>query len=603
MYLVTFYSFKGGVGRTMALVNVAYELAQTGRRVLMVDMDLEAPGLDTFNLPQAQSPVPGVVDFVTRYRSTGTAPDVSEFLYSSPLRQAGKGGLWIMPAGLQDGYESRLHSIDWQQLYSKEDGFLLFEDLKEQWNTILDPDYVFIDSRTGHTDIGGICTRQLPNAVVMLFFPNEQNRRGLERVVLDIRAEANPPRNKKIDLHFVMSNVPDLDDEDRILAESVKRTRQSLGFEELTATIHHYSSLSLLNRMVFTAERPRSRLAEQYRELAHRLVRKNIADREGALDVLSDVAPAVRMVRYVAGTPIDELLTRIQKEHSGDGEVLFRIAQVRRRQRRPEEALTLVDQAIASGFTNAEAYLARAELRAGKNGKELAISDIHAVFESATAHYFEMSIALRLLLEIDPQGASVLPKALGFQNLDVSERLQLVDELLTRAEALATAETILHSLYQSPGKHKQKVQNSLVLCLIGQGKYREAKSFLPGLDASEPADIFNYAMADWGENGQLRPDLLRPLSTQDPAQWIPPNHKQVAAMAYWADGQGNAALNVIQGARQQVMNDPAQEFSAWRYLRVPPNIFLSDLDAEAAMIKGGTVVPEFINRNSTRSST
>ena len=33
MYVVTFYSFKGGVGRSMALVNVAAELAARGRRV------------------------------------------------------------------------------------------------------------------------------------------------------------------------------------------------------------------------------------------------------------------------------------------------------------------------------------------------------------------------------------------------------------------------------------------------------------------------------------------------------------------------------------------------------------------------------------------
>ncbi len=40
MYTVTFYSFKGGVGRTMALVNVAFELAKQGRSIMMVDFDL-----------------------------------------------------------------------------------------------------------------------------------------------------------------------------------------------------------------------------------------------------------------------------------------------------------------------------------------------------------------------------------------------------------------------------------------------------------------------------------------------------------------------------------------------------------------------------------
>ena len=163
MYTVTFYSFKGGVGRTMTLVNVGYELAKTGRRVLLVDMDLEAPGLDTFNLARPKEPTPGMVDFVTQFRDTGEAPDVSGYMFKSPLDPGASGELWIMPAGLQDdAYDQKLNSINWQTLYAREDGYLLFEDLKAQWRDLLQPDYILIDSRTGHTDVSGICTRQLP---------------------------------------------------------------------------------------------------------------------------------------------------------------------------------------------------------------------------------------------------------------------------------------------------------------------------------------------------------------------------------------------------------------------------------------------------------
>jgi MinD-like ATPase involved in chromosome partitioning or flagellar assembly len=49
--VVTFYSWKGGVGRTMALANAAVQLARAGLNVLMVDWDLEAPGLDRYFLP------------------------------------------------------------------------------------------------------------------------------------------------------------------------------------------------------------------------------------------------------------------------------------------------------------------------------------------------------------------------------------------------------------------------------------------------------------------------------------------------------------------------------------------------------------------------
>jgi len=49
--VVTFYSYKGGTGRTMSLANVAWILAANGKRVLVVDWDLESPGLDRYFAP------------------------------------------------------------------------------------------------------------------------------------------------------------------------------------------------------------------------------------------------------------------------------------------------------------------------------------------------------------------------------------------------------------------------------------------------------------------------------------------------------------------------------------------------------------------------
>ena len=145
---------------------------------------------------------------------------MQNFVYGASIEGVNGGPLWIMPAGCQDSsYDARFRSIDWQRLYEDQGGFLFFEDLKVQWSEAFNPDYVLIDSRTGHTDIGGICTRQLPNSVVAMFFPNEQNLRGLTPVVQAIREDREGgPLNKRIDLLFVMGNVPDLDDEDAILS-------------------------------------------------------------------------------------------------------------------------------------------------------------------------------------------------------------------------------------------------------------------------------------------------------------------------------------------------------------------------------------------------
>src|SRR6516225_3510802 len=79
--IVTFYSFKGGTGRTMALANVAWILAANGKRVLIADWDLESPGLHRFFQPFMDDDVsskPGIVDFIRRYE--WAAKDEAELL-------------------------------------------------------------------------------------------------------------------------------------------------------------------------------------------------------------------------------------------------------------------------------------------------------------------------------------------------------------------------------------------------------------------------------------------------------------------------------------------------------------------------------------------
>src|SRR4051812_14058860 len=69
--VVTFYSFKGGVGRTMTLANTAFLAACSGKRVLVMDWDLEAPGLAYYfrgvqepALARALRSSPGVLNFL-----------------------------------------------------------------------------------------------------------------------------------------------------------------------------------------------------------------------------------------------------------------------------------------------------------------------------------------------------------------------------------------------------------------------------------------------------------------------------------------------------------------------------------------------------------
>src|SRR5438270_9122413 len=76
--VITFYSYKGGTGRSMALANVAWVLALNGKRVLTIDWDLEAPGLHRYYLPFLSDPelaeTFGLIDLFWSYTDVVLTP-------------------------------------------------------------------------------------------------------------------------------------------------------------------------------------------------------------------------------------------------------------------------------------------------------------------------------------------------------------------------------------------------------------------------------------------------------------------------------------------------------------------------------------------------
>src|SRR4051794_21516163 len=166
--VVTFYSYKGGVGRSSTLANVAVLLARWGYRVLAIDWDLEAPGLHYYfkNVLPAE-PAGGVIDLA------------KDFLDKTPPRSyelrldVEEGTLALLAAGRFDaGYAERVQSIDWDKLYRL--GFAAYlEERRAEWTDAYD--FVLIDSRTGISDTAGICTAHLPDRLVVVFTANDQN--------------------------------------------------------------------------------------------------------------------------------------------------------------------------------------------------------------------------------------------------------------------------------------------------------------------------------------------------------------------------------------------------------------------------------------------
>ena len=606
MYITTFYSFKGGVGRTMALVNTAVTLALRGRRVLVVDFDVEAPGLDTFDVLRTREEVPGVIDFVTRYLESGQAPDAADYIGEcSDIGEEG-GQLWIMPSGRSDSYAANFNQVDWAELYDRRDGYLLFEDLKEQWNQVLRPDYVLIDSRTGHTDTCGICTRQLPDSVVVLFFPNEQNLRGLSEVVGDIRSEAKEPRNKTIELHFVMSNVPDLDDEDQILETKIDAFQRQLGFRREPMVVHRYDSLSLLNQVVFSKDRPRSRLAKEYGDIVQEIAARNWQDRDGALEYIRRAGRRWELIEDDSTTARERMLEKIEDAHAEDGEVLFRLAELREDDRQPESAALLIQQAIDAGYDQPEAYLKRARTRADNDDASGANEDAWRVLESSQVPPPMVREALGRLLRTESSNLKDLAESTAVTSLKFDDQSWLAHSFNRTHEHLRLAVSLWERLLAEPDCPEERIgtaQHFLGVSYMGLGNCSAAAGMFrkhdQNLAALSIADAFNYAMAVWGMTQTVESEAFQhvvDLDLLDVQADKTANYLQCMAVSYWATGEKDAALGYVDRAQATLSALRGRtEFSCWRYLQVGAGSFEADLDDIRALIEDGrSPLPRFM---------
>ena len=199
--VITFYSYKGGTGRTMALANVACLLARRGAgKVLMIDWDLEAPGLHRFFADMLVDRLgkpwsdrddeqPGLIDlFRDLDRQIGDGEqdedEGDQLLGSLDLDQyllrCSVPSLYLLKAGrFDDEYSTSVNTFLWDRLYARSPW--LFKSFAERLMGRFA--YVLVDARTGLTDSSGICTMLLPEKLVVVFTPNTQSLTGIVQLI------------------------------------------------------------------------------------------------------------------------------------------------------------------------------------------------------------------------------------------------------------------------------------------------------------------------------------------------------------------------------------------------------------------------------------
>jgi len=226
---ISFYSHKGGVGRSMALTNVAYLLARDGKKVCIIDFDLEAPGQHQSDLFRDISLKSGLLELMNHFQKYYEDDSIQKFewdinqysIYTTELDKLFRekrlkekpGDLYLIPSGniYNESYKKLLSELDWQKFYQK-GGARFFASLKAKL-VIEGFDYILIDSRTGFSDIFYISTLSLSDTAVLISAMNRQNIEGIKEAYDVISSSQAKETYGEKNIILVNSPFPDIDPE------------------------------------------------------------------------------------------------------------------------------------------------------------------------------------------------------------------------------------------------------------------------------------------------------------------------------------------------------------------------------------------------------
>lgn len=211
---IVFFSIKGGVGRSTALAATAWHLGQAGKRVLVLDLDLESPGLSAALLPAERQPTYGITDWLVEDLVDNAEVVLDNMVATSNLSHDGE--IHVVPAhGANPGeYIAKLGRVWMPKLRS--------EGTREPWSARLErlllaleeriqPDVVLIDSRSGIDEIASACITDMGARLILLFsLEGDQTWSGY-RMLFEQWLRAGVAENIRERLQVVGAIVPELD--------------------------------------------------------------------------------------------------------------------------------------------------------------------------------------------------------------------------------------------------------------------------------------------------------------------------------------------------------------------------------------------------------
>ena len=296
--VITFYSYKGGVGRSTAMASCAAYLANHfSKKIVILDCDFEAPGFTNFFLKAPDSPInnEGLVEYLIDEQTENDLV-LSKYYWQASKSFSGNGDIYIFPAGNLDDSEELdgpfkshrehyLNGLTRIDMFSPDALSNQFKKLFSQIKKTINPDLILIDSRTGFNDIFGLSVYRLSDAVVGFFGNNAQSIPGLN-FFLDILTADTAPRlivvNSIIPLTYRRDRIKNFREYVDGYLERISSPLESSGNDiQYSVDTFFVSSNEILGN-VGTRE-------EDYRDFVDLIVNKSFSDYNQLFDRINEL--------------------------------------------------------------------------------------------------------------------------------------------------------------------------------------------------------------------------------------------------------------------------------------------------------------------------
>lgn len=249
--IISVHSFRGGTGKSNSTANLSALLALQGKRVCVIDADIQSPGIHVIFGLDGEKISTSLNDFLWHGRAIeDVAIDVTPAVVQE---KAGK--IYLIPSSIKPGEISRVmrEGYDARQLT---EGF-------RRLLTQLKLDYLFIDTHPGLGE-ETLLSLVISNTLIIVLRPDQQDYEGTG-VTVRIAQELKVPNI------LLLVNKAPASLEPAQLAEKVK---QAYGCEVGAVLPHSDEMMELASRGIFSIEHPAHAITQRYREVAALLERR-----------------------------------------------------------------------------------------------------------------------------------------------------------------------------------------------------------------------------------------------------------------------------------------------------------------------------------------